>query len=79
MTLGGRAVREGRVDMIGIGRQSLADPRFAAKLLAGDAESIQWDTSCNRCAIAMRSGIPAACATHDPEGARRFRELRRKS
>jgi 2,4-dienoyl-CoA reductase-like NADH-dependent reductase (Old Yellow Enzyme family) len=78
VTLGGRAIREDRVDMIGIGRQSLSDPRFAAKLLGGDVESIQWDTSCNRCAIAMRSGIPAACATYDPEGGRRFRELRRE-
>ena len=77
VTLGGRAIREGRVDLIGIGRQSLADPRFAKKLLSGDADEINWDTSCNRCAIAMRSGIPAACATHDPEGKRRFLELRK--
>ncbi len=77
VTLGGRAIRDGRVDLIGIGRQSLADPRFAAKLLTGDADEINWDTSCNRCAIAMRSGIPAACATHDPEGKRRFLELRK--
>jgi 2,4-dienoyl-CoA reductase-like NADH-dependent reductase (Old Yellow Enzyme family) len=74
----GRALREGRVDFIGIGRQSLADPRFAAKLLGGRADEILWDDACNRCAIAMRSGIPAACATHDPEAKRRFRELRRR-
>ncbi len=66
------------VTLIGIGRQSLADPRFARKLLSGNADEINWDTSCNRCAIAMRSGIPAACATHDPEARRRFRELRKK-
>jgi len=78
VTLGGRAIREGKVDMIGIGRQSLADPGFAKKLLAGDIENINWDTSCNRCAIAMRSGIPAACATYDPAAKHRFRKLRRE-
>lgn len=78
VALGGCAIREGKVDFIGIGRQSLADPRFAAKLLGGRADEILWDDACNRCAIAMRSGIPAACATHDPEAKRRFRELRRK-
>jgi hypothetical protein len=57
--------------------EALSDPRFAKKLLTGDAGKINWDTSCNRCAIAMRSGIPASCATHDPEGKRRFRELRK--
>ena len=77
VTLGGRAVREGRADLIGIGRQSLADPYFARRLLEGEHDRIRWDTSCNRCAIAMRSDIPAACATHDPEGIRRFRELRK--
>lgn len=66
VTLGGRAIRAGRVDMIGIGRQCLADPYFARKLLSGHSGSIRWDTSCNRCAVALRSGIPAGCVVHDP-------------
>jgi 2,4-dienoyl-CoA reductase-like NADH-dependent reductase (Old Yellow Enzyme family) len=77
VTLGGKAIREGKVDMIGIGRQSLADPRFARKLLSRREDEILWDTSCNRCAIAMRSGLPARCATHDEEALRRYREMRR--
>jgi len=77
VTLGGRAIREGRVDMIGVGRQSLADPGFASKLLTGRFDEIAWDTSCNRCAIALRSGIPVGCVTHDPAARKRFLELRR--
>jgi 2,4-dienoyl-CoA reductase-like NADH-dependent reductase (Old Yellow Enzyme family) len=65
VALGGRAIREDRVDMIGIGRQCLAEPYFARKLLGGDADAIRWDTSCSRCGISLRSGIPAGCVTHD--------------
>jgi 2,4-dienoyl-CoA reductase-like NADH-dependent reductase (Old Yellow Enzyme family) len=77
VTVGGRAIREGRADMIGVGRQSLADPGFAAKLLEGRFEEILWDTSCNRCAIALRSGIPVGCVTYDPAAKERFLEMRR--
>lgn len=66
VTLGGRAVREGRADFVGIGRQALADPRFATLLLSGRADEIHWDTACNRCAVALRTGHPARCATYDP-------------
>jgi len=66
LSLGGGAVRDGRVDLIGFGRQSLSEPYFARKLLAGDLETIRWDTSCNRCAISLRSGIHTGCVTFDP-------------
>jgi 2,4-dienoyl-CoA reductase-like NADH-dependent reductase (Old Yellow Enzyme family) len=65
VALGGRAIRDGRVDLIGIGRQSLSEPLFAKKLLAGDFAGIRWDTSCNRCAVSLRSGIHAGCVTYD--------------
>ncbi|MBN2489336.1 MAG: hypothetical protein JXQ29_00605 [Planctomycetes bacterium] len=63
--LGAQAIREGGVDLIGIGRQSLADPAFARKLLTGEADRIRWDTSCNQCAVSLRSGIHAGCVTYD--------------
>ncbi|MFV1957856.1 MAG: hypothetical protein ACC662_00445 [Planctomycetota bacterium] len=68
VTRGGRAVRRRRVDFVGIGRQALADPRFATLLLSGRADEIRWDTACNRCAVALRTGRPARCATYDPVG-----------
>ena len=66
VALGGRAVREGRVDLVGVGRQCLSEPYFARKLLAGEFDRLRWDTSCNRCAISLRSGIHAGCVTYDP-------------
>jgi len=78
VTLGGRAIREGRTDMIGVGRQSLADPAFARKLLEQRFDEIFWDTSCNLCAVALRSGIPAGCVTYDAESAERFQEMRKR-
>ena len=80
VTLGGRAVRDGRVDFVGIGRQSLADPEFAKKLLVdGRADEIHWDTACSRCAIMLRTGPDVGCVTFDPEAGERFRASRRKS
>ncbi len=72
------AIREGRVDLAGVGRQSLSDPRFARKLLEGQAGEILWDDACSRCAIALRSGIPVGCVTHDRVAKERFREMRRR-
>ena len=73
--LGARAVRDGSVDLIGIGRQSLSDPAFARKLLSGEADRIRWDTSCNQCAVSLRSGIPAGCVTYDRFYTELFRSL----
>ncbi|MEN8148901.1 MAG: hypothetical protein ABFS86_03705 [Planctomycetota bacterium] len=78
VTLAGRAIREGMVDLIGVGRQCLADPGFAAKLIEGRFDEILWDTTCNRCAVALRSGIPAGCVTFDPAAKERYREMRRE-
>lgn len=75
--LGARALREGMSDLIGIGRQSLSDPGFARKLLSGRVDRIRWDTTCNQCAVSLRSGIPAGCVTYDRYYTRRFKELKR--
>ena len=77
VSLGGKAIREGRTDFIGIGRQSLSDPCFARKLLTGRAGRIQWDTSCNQCAVSLRSGIHAGCVVYDRYYTDLFRAMRR--
>ena len=75
VSLAGRALREGRVDFVGIGRQSLSDPGFARKLLTGRFDEIRWDTSCNKCAVSLRSGIEAGCVTYDPQFKALFQTL----
>jgi len=76
--LGAKALREGVSDLIGIGRQSLSDPGFARKLLSGRTDRIRWDTSCNQCAVSLRSGIPAGCVTYDRYYTARFKELKQR-
>ncbi|MGI9613152.1 MAG: FAD-dependent oxidoreductase, partial [Acidimicrobiales bacterium] len=43
-----RALAEGHADLIGVVRGQIADPDFAAKALAGDAEEIRLCLSCNQ-------------------------------
>jgi len=76
--LGAKALREGVCDLIGIGRQSLSDPGFARKLLSGEIDRIRWDTSCNQCAVSLRSGIHAGCVTYDRYYTERFKQLKRE-
>ena len=37
-----RNVREGHTDMVGVGRQSIADPDFARKVLEGRLVDVNW-------------------------------------
>lgn len=50
-----RAVAEGDADLIALGRTLLADPAWASKAEAGQADSIRPCTSCNYC-VTMSSG-----------------------
>lgn len=67
-------IRAGNTDFAGVGRQTFADPGFALKILSGDIERIKWCVLCNRCAISLRSGVPAGCAVHDEFYKRAYRE-----
>ena len=75
--LGARAIQGGEIDFVGIGRQCLAEPYFAKKLLSGEVDTIRWDTSCNQCAVSLRSGIPAGCVTYDRYYTDRFKAIRK--
>ena len=66
-------IRDGNVDMVGVGRQSLADPLFAKKMLAGEPETVKYCTICDRCLELMFAQQAVGCAVHD----RYYRELYR--
>ncbi len=57
-------VREERVDMVGVGRQSFADPLFAKKLLSG-ADDINYCTLCNGCFKLLYYQKVGGCAVYD--------------
>ena len=46
---GGKFIREGKVDMIALGRQSLADPLLPLTLRTGRENEIKWCTLCDNC------------------------------
>ena len=59
-------IEDGQTDMVGVGRQSLADPLFAKKVLTGDWENINYCTACGGCSILLQSQARVGCATYDP-------------
>ena len=58
-------LRDGNVDLIGIGRQSLADPLFARKILAGEMDQIKFCIACGGCSVLLRSQQVVGCSFYD--------------
>jgi 2,4-dienoyl-CoA reductase-like NADH-dependent reductase (Old Yellow Enzyme family) len=58
-------LQDGQVDLVGIGRQSLADPLFAKKILAGNVDEVNFCTACGGCSILLRSQKEVGCAVYD--------------
>ena len=46
---GSSCIRDGGMDLIGLGRQSLADPELPRKLRDGRRKEIHWCRTCNLC------------------------------
>lgn len=57
-------LRDGNVDLVGLGRQSLADPLFPKKALAGELETINFCQTCNSCGFLLGSQKPVGCAVY---------------
>ena len=58
-------LKDGCVDLVGIGRQSLADPLFAKKILSGDVDKVNFCTACGGCSILLGSQKEVGCAVYD--------------
>jgi 2,4-dienoyl-CoA reductase-like NADH-dependent reductase (Old Yellow Enzyme family) len=54
-------LREGVCDMVGIGRQSLADPLFAKKILEGKPAEVNYCTACGSCSQLLRAQAQTGC------------------
>jgi len=61
----GKNLKDGNVDLVGIGRQSFADPLFAKKILSGDLDRINFCIACDGCSILLRSQKEVGCTVHD--------------
>ncbi|MCF7938565.1 MAG: NADH:flavin oxidoreductase [Spirochaetales bacterium] len=57
-------IRESKTDMIGIGRQSIADPNFARKVVEGTIRDIDWCTACSGCGLLLGSQLEVGCTVY---------------
>ncbi len=75
---GNKNIREGYVDMIAIGRQSLADPLLPKKLDEGRSDDVHWCTACDNCIEFLIRQKNVGCATYNKEYARELQKIRRE-
>jgi 2,4-dienoyl-CoA reductase-like NADH-dependent reductase (Old Yellow Enzyme family) len=61
-----RAVAEGRLDLVALGRPLIADPQWVAKTRAG--EPVRRCLACNHCITNMRSGAQLSCVVNPKTG-----------
>jgi 2,4-dienoyl-CoA reductase-like NADH-dependent reductase (Old Yellow Enzyme family) len=59
--LAGESVRDLPIDIVAIGRQMIADPNTAGKILAGRADEIMRCDECMTCFATIGSGKPMGC------------------
>ena len=72
-------LRDGNTDMVGIGRQSLADPSFPKKILSGELESIDYCTACDRCLALMLAQKDVGCAVYNEYYRDLYRSVRKEA
>jgi 2,4-dienoyl-CoA reductase-like NADH-dependent reductase (Old Yellow Enzyme family) len=59
-------LRDDQVDLVGFGRQALADPAFAAKVLAGRVADVRWCVNCGGCGELVGAQQEAGCVVYSP-------------
>ena len=63
-----RILREGKADLIALGRQLLADPFWPNKLRQGKEQEVVLCTYCDSCSREMRAGRPIFCSQNSNLG-----------
>lgn len=65
LNYGAANISKGYVDMIGLGRQSLADPLLPLKLREGAESEIKYCTACDNCLELLIQQSPIGCCTYN--------------
>ena len=73
-----KCIDEGVMDMVGLGRQSLADPFTPAKLIEGREDEVKYCTSCLNCLELMIRQEHIGCATRNRYYARLYSDMRKR-
>ena len=58
-------LREGGTDLVGLGRQAIADPATPVKALRGEACSIDWCFACGGCGALLGDQKKVGCIVYD--------------
>jgi 2,4-dienoyl-CoA reductase-like NADH-dependent reductase (Old Yellow Enzyme family) len=58
-------LKDNLVDLVGLGRQSYADPLFARKVLRGEGDSVDFCTACGGCSALLSSQNEVGCTVYD--------------
>lgn len=62
---GHKFIKEDKLDMVAIGRQSLADPLLPLKLRTGREDEIKWCTLCDNCLELLIRQVEIGCCTYN--------------
>jgi 2,4-dienoyl-CoA reductase-like NADH-dependent reductase (Old Yellow Enzyme family) len=60
-------LKDGNVDLVGVGRQAIADPEFARKVVEGRIAEIKWCTTCGECTMLLGGNKRVGCTIYDKE------------
>ncbi|OGO28776.1 MAG: 2,4-dienoyl-CoA reductase [Chloroflexi bacterium RBG_16_54_18] len=67
LAYGAQNIRKGYVDMIALGRQSLADPLLPLKYREGREKEINFCTTCDNCLELLIQQSPIGCCTYNKQ------------
>lgn len=76
--MGARCIEDGMMDMIGLGRQSFADPLTPLKLEVRREDEINYCSQCMNCEELMIRQMPVGCVAYNRPYAQLFRDVRKK-
>jgi len=65
-----KAIRDGKIDMVSLGRQMLCDPDYANKVLAG--KKYLKCARCNQCLMRTAAGLPVRCKLNKNLGREKY-------
>lgn len=68
-------IKDNNCDMVGIGRQSIADSAFPEKLEKGNEPDIHWCTACMGCGILLGNHKKVGCVAYDEMYKKVFKSL----
>jgi 2,4-dienoyl-CoA reductase-like NADH-dependent reductase (Old Yellow Enzyme family) len=65
LTIGAQNIEKGYVDMVALGRQSMADPLLPLKFREGREKEIKFCTACDNCLELLIQQSPIGCCTYN--------------